>query len=375
MKLALAFVVLNFLISPWALAQRTCEDIFRNDLSAPAKAALLAADRNGYKVLVLRGDLGGETKTIVLMGETHYKDKKDSETGKNVLKEFTFRGLEGFDPAPYWFSSFLRLVSDGVFAKMKSLFSDDKISEGSTIHDAADQGKRSGEFEMMRARLRDVMEHKLSTGRISKERFIEKAKSFIWTLPNGKQVSMADLLGEESVQKFAKLLEIKPEDIPRAQVVNPILNVQLELGKSKPNWKDNLTMLHFMTSLGSLFNLKKVAPVVTASCSAAACFGAFGDLGPISGAAIGLGASVGYGLSSRLTMDAMGKNRDRIMVENLVEALKVHHGQDTILVIVGENHVPGMRNRLEENFGFQTEYFALRPFVLPSAASNGADAN
>ncbi|MNL23579.1 hypothetical protein D3C87_1449740 [compost metagenome] len=132
-------------------------------------------------------------------------------------------------------------------------------------------------------------------------------------------------------------------------------------------------MLHFMTSLGTLFNLKKVAPVVTASCSAAACFGAFGDLGPISGAAIGLGASVGYGLSSRFTMDAMGRNRDRIMVENLVEALKVHRDQDTILVIVGENHVPGMKNRLENGFGFQTEYFALRPFVLPSATESDAN--
>ena len=73
-----------------------CADLFKGAISAEA-LELLREAHNGpasFKVDILKTNIDGKDKFVVLLGETHGKFKEDSDLGKEILKHFDLRGLE-----------------------------------------------------------------------------------------------------------------------------------------------------------------------------------------------------------------------------------------------------------------------------------------
>ena len=71
----------------------------RISLPAEALAALRVAAKNDYTVALLGNESVGKDRLVVLLGESHYKDGRNAEIGRDVLKHFPVRGIEGYDPS------------------------------------------------------------------------------------------------------------------------------------------------------------------------------------------------------------------------------------------------------------------------------------
>ena len=73
-----------------------CADLFKGAISAEA-LELLRKAHNGpasFRVDILKTNIDGKDKFVVLLGETHIKGKESSDLGKEILKHFDLRGVE-----------------------------------------------------------------------------------------------------------------------------------------------------------------------------------------------------------------------------------------------------------------------------------------
>lgn len=68
----------------------------RLSLSNPRRDALAAAAKGDYTVRVLRGTVAGKQRLVVLLGESHVKDEWNAKLGQLVISHFPVRGIEGF---------------------------------------------------------------------------------------------------------------------------------------------------------------------------------------------------------------------------------------------------------------------------------------
>lgn len=65
-------------------------------------AALKGANRGDYVVQLVEGRVQGVARTLVLLGETHVKSKRDYKRGADVVNEFAVVGLEGSNTEDFW---------------------------------------------------------------------------------------------------------------------------------------------------------------------------------------------------------------------------------------------------------------------------------
>ncbi len=83
-------------------------------------------------------------------------------------------------------------------------------------------------------------------------------------------------------------------------------------------------------------------------CGALACSGSYIAI-PLALGAVGYGSAVTSGIGLR----NWGKARDELMIKNLFSGLTVHKDYDSVLVIVGKNHVNNLEEILKKRHGFE----------------------
>ena len=104
MKVLSFIMVMLCSLHTWAMS---CENLFL-PLSSYQKALLRHArflGEHDYKVLKVNVD--GVKKNVVILEENRHHSKYSSETGKAIVKTFNFFGLEGYNPKLYFGSNVL----------------------------------------------------------------------------------------------------------------------------------------------------------------------------------------------------------------------------------------------------------------------------
>lgn len=106
-------------------------------LSKSQKIALNRAtlESNHYTWRAYSGTVSGQPKTVVILGEGHVKSEKDSNLGKEVMREFEAYGLEGAEFSKLWGNKLLE-TSMELSLSFVHWAAPSQTSHQSTIYDA-----------------------------------------------------------------------------------------------------------------------------------------------------------------------------------------------------------------------------------------------
>lgn len=295
----------------------------------------VAAKNDHYKVAVYSGEVAGKARTLVFFGETHYKDKENSELGKEVIEKFEAYGLERIDSSKTWGGKALG-VSLSALRVVAKIFSFGKVNRGSTIDDAADRGRNHVVLETLK---RIASDSNLSN--LSKEAADNlKIKIGEATIPGSR---LLELIGE---------LEIEAKKGP--------LVFALEEGH-QPDLAENLGSVAIpgilaacVYTIGSAVCELGGALTAGDSMSALEAGGAVvGTLVILNGMKRILGKYDIVHLAARSALEiSFRRGRNKTMVGNLIKAFEQNPELDTMLVVVGSAHISGMGKLLSQQQGF-----------------------
>ncbi len=271
-------------LSPLSLNQR---------LSERQKWVLSEADLRAdhLKVEIYTGELLGQPRTAVFLGESHVKSKLDSDLGKQVIEEFNAYGLEGADSTALWGGRFLDYGLQYLHFSRKFL-APKMAAHGSTIDDAHE-----------RAVLRDA----------------ERKKDP--SLP--------------AITLFA--LEVGHQPSQKENIESLILSI-LTLGQ--PCWAaDQVGRICFALASGhpdeAMEPLQMIGAFLTANYLAQWAI----DHAP---------------LPQKIVSDiGLVKYRDKTMTQNIIKAYEENSNLDLLLIITGSAHMEGMGKILNQEFGFK----------------------
>lgn len=282
-KLLSLLLTLGLSLPLWA--DSGCQDLLLREALTPAqKTAILHADSGDYKVSVLWGLIDNKPKTVVLFGEAHLKDSAAKEAGREVVKHFNLRGLEGASVEITWGGRVLAWAVHAGYA-FNRILTFGKRQHETTIDDAIESAKTSG--------ARNIP---LEKGHVPD--LPENIQSII--LPTQMLTCAAAFCGDV-------LYYLEPTNTV-SNVTTPLVWIVAGVG---------LTQAYGAKLLRPHFKDEKWFKTIFA---------------------------INYGLINA---------RDKTMTNNVHKALSEHPDENAILVIVGKDHVDGMRDLLKQNFGFQ----------------------
>lgn len=288
-----------------------------------------------FDIQVYAGSVEGQSRTVVFLGETHYKGEKDAVIGQRIIKQFQYYGLEGVDLSKYWGGKAMSIALDAIGFMFK-MFTFGKKNRGSTINDAA-----------ARASLSDILAHfkEFSDRNRLAELTPEEADRFEVSI-NGEVIK-----GSKILTVIAEL-EKHLSDAPR------MFNLEKD---HRPNLVEQVGSVAFPAFLAW------VAYTVGYDLVRASSETVSGDTWELPQTIGLMAASVAlplalkkvlgkYDIFSRAagwTMDIFfGFGRNRTMTNTILKILKEHPQTDTLLVIVGAAHTTPMGRLLIEQ-GFQ----------------------
>ncbi|MFC1521198.1 AAA family ATPase [Elusimicrobiota bacterium] len=105
-------------------------------LSSDTLEALHKAANDDYTVTILKKNLYGTDRFVVLLGETHLKSKTSSEIGKELIRKFRYIGGEGVNFNSYAGMRIFSKIIKSVFHAFYRTFLPGRSKEQSTINDA-----------------------------------------------------------------------------------------------------------------------------------------------------------------------------------------------------------------------------------------------
>ncbi|MBK7842127.1 MAG: hypothetical protein IPJ71_00310 [Bdellovibrionales bacterium] len=297
-----------------------------------------AAKINGhYKVAVFSGEVDGKRRAVVFLGETHVKEKANSDLAKQVIEKFEAYGIEGVNTSKTWGGKALSFSLDAVQMAFK-VFSFGKLSEGSTIGDAADRDFTRNLLEELKKFAEDNRLASLSMSEA--DEFQVKVGDI--TIPGSRLLEVIELLAVEAK--------------------NGPLVFNLEEGH-EPNLAENIGSVAIPGALAAW-----LCAIGFAVCDELGSSLASGDgilALETAGALVG-GFALAEGMRRLLgkydvvalvvhyTLEiSFGRGRNKTMVNNLFKAFEQHPSLDTLLVIVGSGHIPGMGRLLNQQRGFR----------------------
>lgn len=293
--------------------------------------------KDGFVLRVLQGPVGGEPKTVVLLGESHFKSESSATKAQAIINEFNFYGLEGIDAKEYWgrgevFGHFL----DSFHFVLGQFLSESSVND---VYSAEDEG-----FEAEKVCRR--IQNDLKSGRIG---------SLEHLLTINRELGSKALPEKELIQIYEVIVNRKTCEDSFAK------SVYLEDGY-KPTVQDNLAFLMYPVLLSS---------IVIQKCGAVSChrwpqFQALKFLHRLPlGVAKVLTAYLLVDLSSRVMFGqkdwldsffvfstAVYYNRNKTMAENIVHGLEENPKRSNMLVLMGMAHLAAVKEQLIKNYGF-----------------------
>lgn len=301
------------------------------DWNREKAAALYVANSGDYDVRVLSGIIEGHPKTVVILGETHVKNEIEKQRGKEVVRYFAFRGLEGADLSKYWAGYGMNIILKLMYNHFRKMGE----KNSSTILLANDEAyyARMGEFE---------------------------------TLIEDDEDSDLITVEDENIGHYLESLDdgvpFKEETLPsRAMTTTHLKIVELEKGH-QPSLSEQVSIARYpFLLLGCLgFVCSAVSEVVVPGNNVSEVLNWI-VLPPMllnyfhhKGAKFfkrwrynkvyDFIFAIEYGLLD---------GRNKTMVKNIVKALKENTNPSSMLVIVGKLHNDGMERLLIQNYGFE----------------------
>ena len=327
-------LIVNFLVSSRPIWAATCADLF-SKLGSERLTSLEKAEKDDYKVSILSGTVEGQTRTVVLLGETHVKSAKSAKLGKEILRQYQFRGLEGADAEALWGGKVFGW-SIHLSHKLGKLLSFGKRNHMSTI----DQATKDVLQKQVVALIIKLMEDgKIKRKDIDSKNITIGSKT-LTTRQLFEELGFTDGIYEPSFE----------------------INVDLETGH-KPGLAEQLYSLFFpmmmLTCAGWICSIglhylipeNPVGPVLNAITAIISSFSISQYF--LSKLPRRWKNSRVYKLVSIIESGSLD-GRNMTMVENINRAFLENPEQDTMLVIVGEDHIDGMKQLLSEHFSFSS---------------------
>ncbi len=281
-------------------------------LSPEVVRALKDAQKSGgYVVRVLSKG----PRSVVVLGEEHWKGKTDHQIGENVLQHFPLRGLEGV-------ASENRLWADRlIFGPLRHVANSRRRGRGEETYGSTIQSAGLNDVEyLLKSQPKHIL--KLLAAEIERLSAADRDK-FEVSLAVGKKKMV--LTGSEVL----KILGRTDEKAEKRKTTSP---------KIKTFWLEQGHKYNFAEQLLSLY-----VPVVEVG-----TWGLAKKLGEITGL-----EKTSLGFITNPTSFAFGKWRDRTFAKNIDAALREQPNPSSMLVVVGRGHIPGMIEQLTKKFGYE----------------------
>ena len=289
---------------------------------------------SSYRSVALAGDVAGRPRTIVLMGEIHVKSKGDAKLGESALNAFRAYGLEGADVSKTWGGHALLYAVRAMMASYK-LLSFGRLNQDSTIYLARDRGLAHLEI----ARLYDQLQG------LDLEHMSPEDLNRVTVMVDGRQKTGAEVMAnlrqlQEQAQSEPNVIWLERGHVPK--IGENITSVALPafvaygsyvVGRALNQFgRSFLTAYYFgAITTTALFALPNMAILATLY------YFPDGTLAKIIG----------------LPLQALLTGRNENMAENVIKSFEGDPELNTMLVIVGRDHVKGMRQLFEHNHGFR----------------------
>lgn len=351
-----------------------------SSLLAAAQVEVLQAtvnSTNHYTIKVLAKEIAGKTKAVVILGErAHTKGQQDSDLGKQILKQFSVFGIESASPAATWGGRAMAWPAN--WARKKGWLPQ-KAGRSFPAH-AKPDGK-------LHVRVRAQQSHALGKLVYGSGQFASTIQEAYLVGRSRQELLLSDLrlvfekyniasLTNEAADQF--IFQIGEREIPGSLLAQTILDLESSMGdyplvvnleqNHQPTLTENLGSVIIPTVLGAC--VVKLGFVICDSGKAAAHASELSSeqaMDAVSTAlAVGAGlalATIGDrvlgkwdvpGLVLKYTRDLFLVNgRDVSMAKRVKDAFSEEPLLDSMLVIVGANHVDGLAKNLTSTYGFQ----------------------
>jgi hypothetical protein len=355
-------LALTLAMSPRAHAE--CDPLLLGGTPlAPEALEALHQARSNYEIEVVTKLVEGKPRVVIFAGETHVKRNASSKTGLNLLQHFDFKGLEGANLSKNGIAgAILSPVLDSInFISRKVL-----RLKGSSIDDADDLLEiaiAKNEYAWQLASNIKAKEGKTVVFlSFEEEQNLRDTLGIIDFKATGKTKSYS-FSGDDVIPLLKKHLA-DDSGLLRAPV-----NLQLERDHT-PSVRENLGLLELPANF-ALLGLGLTLPQFTGQGNPAVdAASALVTLITFTGTAY---TFTGLGLKKRHEnkkwykvifplQSALLDGRNETMVRNIDAGFANNPDHNQMLVVVGRDHVRGMRALLIENYGYS-------PAALPGKVS------
>jgi len=321
------------------------------NLSHEQLNAIQEAKKGEYLFFAQKKMINGKERVIVLMGEGHIKSSIDSQRGKDVLAQFSYRGQEGFDPENYWFS--------GQLKKSLTHKTTKKRSAGSSIDDAIlDPLVKQSEELLVQRTAEQIANNELTMDQALEKMTVEHLLKSTESL-DGQQKALIQLLiprmdtakMAEQIKNTVDTIKNNGSQISGPQQTQAVTNYSLEKGY-KPTLREKLAGLGYIVG-NKVLNTKVCAVATCVLTAGAMVIPPHYQVPLFIGEAAFMGTMIGTVIMTFFGREILAAvdSRNTQMANTLNNVLEQDPNVDKIVVIVGMNHVPGIADLLA-NQGF-----------------------
>jgi hypothetical protein len=340
---------------------------FGIELSSEVRELLHSAvDTGEYRVTVVEKETEKGTQAIVILGETHLKTKKASLIGKKILDHFNLFGLEGMDFSllkPNHCSDYLSLV----YPIGALFYGGTEASERTTTHDVILPYEMSDPEKLMTyfLLLSDLRPS------VDPNQLYAALKLQFEHNPKFRETWFSNGIGEElleSVDQLPELLSIARQrifgDAPREIVM---LEQFDPLPEGIKKWNDSIgRSAQAIKGCSALLGTAALAylggkyvPQRVHTCLNVAALASVPGVIAYMGGYFNLFLPEKYQMPCSLLtgLQSADDERNKTMTLRMHTALEMRPETESMLVIVGLNHIPGIVKLLTETLGYREVSF------------------
>ena len=329
-------------------------------LDAQQKDALAHAFEGQYSIRILQKAVGLVRKTVVILGEIHFKNNQDAIRGEQVVRAFPYRGVEMITDSyvrRFWFPRSLQATIDQFNQTIRQSMGPDRASDDTTI-------LTSVEHYVAQAAAYQVRSGNMTDAAVEAALHVKDFESFCEVPESSRGSRPFDLDANKVCAKFRSLLlegavtDKPPKFIHLEPNVNPTLSNKI----FATIWIGSVRAGDAIFRSGIV--VSAISGLLAANLLAYAVppdFSSFRLAVRLAPFAVPFVVSAGsyFGLTRGL---AAVKERDQSFANQIVDGLVPD--QDLIQVTVGDGHSEGLARELVKR-GFEQILFSPLPEEAP----------
>lgn len=303
------FLIVSFL-SVASLASPKCEYLLGGvPVSKGAFNAVIKA-REHFDIEVLSTMIDGQKHSVIIAGETHIKPQAAADAGRELIRHFDFKGVEGVFPN-HLAAKILFPIMD-VIQNLQMRIGNLRQS---TIYDAIHFDKEASKSKVKKKKARTRSSRSIYNASMS-----INTNDRDWALP--PVILQLELGHEPSLREKLAMLKM-----PAGLAINFVgLFVNLNYDSFSTGFHQVMTTL-LLANIGYI-----VAERGLETYSSQAWYN---TIFPV--------------------IKSLVDGRNGTMASNISKGMQTYSQYDHLLVLVGRSHVPGLKNLLIEEYGFTPE--------------------